>query len=622
MRKKNYSTLLFYALFMVNSLSAQNTFTVSSGTNVVTSGNVTIDYKGGTLNNNGTIANTAGTLAFSAPVTFAGTGTTTTNSLKIEHAGTSLLNNRINLSGVVEVNNGNLNANNNLTLLSNASGSAVIAPVASGSTISGKVTVERFIPLGKRAFRFLTPGVTTDNFISNNWQLGTHITGSTTGANGFDATLTGNPSLYTYNNQVSSGTGWTPIASTTGTNLNAGQGYRILIRGDRNVNINAASAANMNNAVTLNATGSLLTGSILFNSSSAVSVNDTTNPTTNGYTLIGNPYVNTVNWNTLSKVGLTDAYYTWDANLGTAEQRGRYVVYSTTTGSSNILSDVNQYIQPGQAFLIKNSVLGVSGQLQFTESDKANGSVISKIADAKATPKARLDLQVFENKTITPDAYPMDVAVTVFGTMFTNDTDAGDVAKLSTGAENIAFLNKNASLTIDARPIVTDTDEVLIQLQEFKAAKEYSFRTQFSGFEADTKAYLADTFLNKYTPLEVQTPTDVAFATTNDVASYAPDRFKIIFQNKTLSNETFNVEQVTLYPNPVTNNQFNITLPAVLKGEVRIQLINVVGQTVYETKTDAKQMLTISLDKVLPAGIYLVQITNQDQSITKKITIN
>jgi hypothetical protein len=93
--------------------------------------------------------------------------------------------------------------------------------------------VQRYIAQGKRAFRFLTPSVTTDNFISGNWQLGTHITGSTTGANGFDTTVSGSPSMYTYNNQQATGSGWAAIASTDGTNLNAMQGYRVLIRGDR-----------------------------------------------------------------------------------------------------------------------------------------------------------------------------------------------------------------------------------------------------------------------------------------------------------------------------------------------------------------------------------------------------
>jgi len=76
-------------------------------------------------------------------------------------------------------------------------------------TITGDVTVERYIS-AKRAFRFVSTAVTTPNSIFENWQeggeipieLGTHITGSTTDANGFDATQTGNASLFTFDNSI------------------------------------------------------------------------------------------------------------------------------------------------------------------------------------------------------------------------------------------------------------------------------------------------------------------------------------------------------------------------------------------------------------------------------------
>lgn len=600
---------------------AGNTFTIGSGTNVVTSENVTINYKGGALTNNGTITNNAGSLAFSAPVTFAGSGTTSTRNLKIQHTGTSLLNNRINVAGSLDVSNGSLNANNNLTLLSNATSSAVIAPVAVGNSITGKVTVQRYIPQGKRAFRFVTPSVTTDNFISNNWQLATHITGSTTGANGFDATGTGNPSLFTYNNQQATGTGWTPIATTDATNLEATKGYRLLVRGDRNVNINAASLANMNNPITLTATGTVATGTISLTTSSNPAMNNTNNPTTNGYSLIGNPYVNTVNWNTLTKSGLTDAYYAWDANMGTATQRGRYVVFSTATGSNNVASAVNQFIQPGQAFFVKNTTLGTAGSITFNETDKLGTNVNPSFFRSSETALPRLDLQVFETNEMALSPNPIDAAVAVFGGEFSNQLETGDVEKLSTGTENLSFLNNATQLAIDARPTVVATDQLAVQLQEFQASKSYTFRPQFSNFDPTTTPFLLDTYLNQYTALALDTPTNVTFNTTTDAASFATNRFKIVFQNSALNNPTFNAAHVVLYPNPVANNQINIALSSYFSGKVNIAIVNTIGQVVYVTNQDAQNTLSINPTSVLAQGMYLVQITNQGTTITKKITI-
>jgi Secretion system C-terminal sorting domain len=621
MKLKNYSLLTCLTLLVTQSFLAQNTFRISSNTFVVGNGNVTINYNGATLTNNGTIINNGGSLIFSAPVTFEGTGTAATQNLKIQHTGTSLLNNRINVAGSVEVSNGSLNANNNLTLLSNATSSAVIAPVAVGSSITGKVTVQRFIPQGKRAFRFLTPSVTTDDFIRNNWQLATHITGSSTGANGFDATGTGNPSLFTYNNQQATGTGWTPIATTNATNLEATKGYRLLIRGDRDININAASLANMNNPITLTATGTVATGTIFLTTSSNPAMNNTNNPTTNGYSLIGNPYVNTVNWNTLTKSGLTDAYYSWDANMGTVSQRGRYVVYSSVTGSNNMASSVSQYIQPGQAFFVKNTTLGVAGSITFHETDKQGTNVNPTFFRTTENDLARLDLQVFETNEMALNTNPIDAAVAVFGSEFSNQLETGDVEKLSTGIENLSFFNSTTSLAIDARPAVVATDELAIQLQEFQPNKSYTFRPQFSNFDPTTTPFLLDTYLNQYTALALDTPTNVTFNTTTDAASFATNRFKIVFQNSALNNPTFNAAHVVLYPNPVANNQFNIALPSYFSGKVNIAIVNTIGQVVYVTNQDAQNTLSINPTSVLAQGMYLVQITNQGTTITKKITI-
>jgi hypothetical protein len=615
--KKIPQFLIAFLLFLLSSSSFAQNFTISSGTSIVTSGAVTINYGGGTLTNNGTLTNTDGTLSFSGPVTVEGANAINTKNLTVAHSGISTLNNRINVTGALTVSNGTLDANNYLTLVSNAAGSAVIAPVV--GSITGKVTVQRYIALGRRAFRFLTPSVTTDNFISNNWQLSTHITGSTTGANGFDTTVSGNPSLYIYNNQQATGSGWAAIASTNATKLNAMQGYRVLIRGDRTPGLlTQASQANMNVAVTLSATGTVTTGTVTFSSSSTpVSINNTSNTTTDGYSLIANPYVNTLDWNNLTTTGLTDAYYTWDSNMGTSDQRGRYVAFSTATSPTN---SVNRYIQPGQAFFVKNTTLGTAGSITFNESNKL-GTNITNFYRTTTTDFSRLELQVYQTSELALGAYPIDAAVSVFDNQFTNAIENGDVTKLSTGIENISFLNSNLTLTIDARPQVVATDELQVQLQQFRANKNYTFRTHFNNFDTSTTPFLVDTYLNQYTALANTATTDVAFITTADALSYGTNRFKIVFQNNALNNPNFNAENIVVYPNPVTNNQFNIALPSDLIGEVAIKIINTIGQTVYQTKTEAQKTIIITPNSILTQGIYFVKLTNQGKSSTKKITI-
>jgi hypothetical protein len=621
--KKKLLIIRVLVVFLSTISIVGQSFTVAEGTYVVMSAGVTLDYSGGDFTNNGTINDTEGTLEFSGPVNYAATGTTNINDLTVDNVGTTLLNSKFNMVGTLRVLNGILDTGDNLTLIANEAGSSFVAPLGAGAAIRGKVTVERYIGAGKSAFRFLTPGVTTEDFISNNWQLNTHITGSAGGENGFDATASGNPSLYTHNNTQVSGTGWTPIANTNATNLNAMQGYRIFIRGDRDADITAAPLSEMNSPVTLSATGTLTTGRVVFDSSSEPSLNSTTNALTDGYSLVGNPYVNSVDWHTLVKKNLTDTYYAWDANMGTVEQRGRYVAYSMATESSTIASAVNQYIQPGQSFWIKNNS-DSQGQesLTFDETDKRGKEIIPNFYKTTASSLSRLELQVYQTNQLSIDSYPIDAATSVFDNQFTNAIENGDITKLSTGVENLSFLNSDFALAIDARPQVTASDELLVQLQQFKANKDYTFRTHFSNFDAAATPFLLDTYLDKYTALSNDKPTDVKFITTSELASYDLNRFKIVFQNNSsLGMESFNAEQILVYPSPVTNNQFNIILPSYLIGEVAVKLTNAIGQMVYQTKIEAQNTVSITPKNTLLQGLYLVQITNQGRSITKKIII-
>jgi len=117
-------------------------------------------------------------------------------------------------------------------------------------SISGKMTIEQCFPK-RRAFRLVSSPVTTSNSIRANWQegasgylsnpnpgYGTHITGlgpnsNTTddGTNGFDYNTSGNSSLFTFDNTNAS---WSAIPSTL-VPLNAGNPYRLFVRGDRSI---------------------------------------------------------------------------------------------------------------------------------------------------------------------------------------------------------------------------------------------------------------------------------------------------------------------------------------------------------------------------------------------------
>lgn len=592
----------------------------------VTSGTVVIGANG--LEVKETLSKTGGTIdAAAGDITFSGTTAqllpanffvnNTIQKLTLNNTAGLTLGGTTNLTGVLDVQSGSLATNGNLILKSTATGSARIAAVT--GSITGEVTVERYIAQGKRAFRFLTPGVTTTNFISNNWQTGTHITGSDTGANGFDTTLTGNPSMYVYNNNTVSGSGWSAIANTDATNLVAGNGYRILVRGDRNVDLGQVSAADMNAAVTLSAKGTLKTGQVVFDAASTPAINATENATTNGYSLIGNPYVSPVDWHAVTKAGVEDVYYAWDPNMGTSAQRGRYVAYSQTVGSNNLPeSAVNQYLQPGQAFFVKNSVSGVAGVVTFEESNKA--SQFTNVFRTNAIEeKSVFRIAVYDaNETET---YPIDGTIAVFGSNYDNAFGLGDVEKLYGSGEHLAFGRNGKIVAIDALAPVMADDELQVKTLQFTAGKSYTFKINAANFPQDMEAYLIDQFANTETQLNLSGVNSVNFATTSEANSYGSDRFKVVFRSAALGNGEWNSSTVKVYPNPIQNNQFNIALPNNVTGKVTITLFNLVGQEIYKTNAENSSIITVNPLLQLSKGIYILQVSNGTSSVKQKIAV-
>jgi hypothetical protein len=502
---------------------------------------------------------------------------------------------------------GNLINNGTIIFKSDVNGTAMFGVFNGTQSGTGVVTVERYIPSGKRAFRLLSPAVTTTNFISGNWQGQTHITGGASG--GFDATETNNPSMYTYNNQVASGSGWTPILNTNATNLMAGVGYRMLVRGDRTpTNITTATTDNMNAAITLSATGTLKTGTVTLDASSTPAINNTANTTTLGYSLVGNPYQSAVDWNAVTRSGIDATYWAWEPNMGTTAQRGRYVAFNGTT-NDNVDSEVEQFIQPGQAFFVKNTTSGTAGSLTFEEADKATTSanVFRTNNQTESTNFATLSTALYDPNELAIGGYPIDATKAVFSSAYTNELGLGDATKLEAAGENIAWFRNNTKLAIDAAAPVTTSDELVMKTLRLGANKNYTFKIQTTNFDTALTPYLVDTFLNTQTEISTSQAFLASFATTSNVASYSENRFKIVFQNALLNTDVF-ATQVGLYPNPSKGNGFYLQLPSTAHATVR--LYNTLGQEIAISHNEGHYQANQSL----AAGVYHIMVTQGEKT--------
>ncbi len=405
------------------------------------------------------------------------------------------------------------------------------------------VTVERFIP-ARRAFRFLSPSVTTSGSIKDNWMegtvnpntttrvnlypgYGTNITGRNPSSNGFDPTITNNPSLFTFNSTTQK---WDSVPNTNG-RLSSGSAYSLMVRGDRSIDMRTNTPEPTNTI--LRAKGALFTGTF----SPAVS------PIEGYYSFIGNPYAAAADWNALTKQDISTTYYAWDPALN---ERGAYATYNGYYNQTvPPISKVDQNIQPGQAFFVRTTKANpqspnpVNPILIFKEANKTS---INRAVFRPVSIVPKLSIQLLSNPGGGSEN-TADAVVAFFDDEFTSAIGNEDSYKFTNLDENLAINRNGTALSIEGRPAITANDTIALKMWELRQ-KPYYLKLEAANFTCSTTAFLKDAYLHQETPVDLSSVTLLPF--TIDMAapaSYASERFTIVFKaDKTLPVTLTNVK--------------------------------------------------------------------------------
>ena len=552
-----------------------------------------------------TMDNTSITVADGASLTIVSGG------LVLSNPGSSLTMN----SNSVLTNNGTIaNVNGGtVTFKSGASGSAYIGN--SVGSFTGDVVVERYID-SQRAFRFLSTPVTTSSTIRVNWQnggvdvagVGTDITGTGGGANGFDATATNNSSMFTYDNSTQA---WNAIGNTTGTVLTAGVPYRIMIRGDRTTDLTNNAAAP--SATTLSSTGALAAEN---SAPSALDLNDTAN----AWNLVGNPYQAPIDMDDVVTANLvTSSYTVWDRNLNT---RGGYVTVTLPGGGS--ITDANQYLQPGQAAFVQTDSDGGTATLQFTQASKNTSNTetaVFKSSGKKQTSTSKLSLKLYESTALAENKSIADGILIFFDASNTNDKDSEDASKLTNLDENFATSNGGNLLSIEKRAIPVDSEEIPLDITTYRNTN-YTIVAEGSSL-LGASAYLFDAHTNESTEIPKNGVVNYAYTVdANVAASVASDRFKVNFASKNLSVSELAIAQIQIYPNPVNDGNVYLKIPQNM-DDLEVVVYSALGVQLFSKNGFAAgSKAAINTDFAKKKGVYFVRLTSKGNSITKKLYIN
>ncbi|TKK68203.1 T9SS type A sorting domain-containing protein [Ilyomonas limi] len=569
----------------------------------------------------------------------------TLNNLTISTGVSVALGNALNITagnnpGTVIV-NGILTTNGYLTIKSDANGTARIG--ASTGSISGNITVERYIPAKPaRKWTLLASPVSVP--VRNGWQQQLFVTGpgtggtpcgSTTGnggatdmynSNGFDDTQNDPSTIFTYEQSYAAGSTsyFTPIANT-GVQLTPGAGYRVNVRGDRNTagacatQINYSGSAPSAGAVTLSVTGA-------YTSSASKALNFAAD---NKFTLVGNPYPSELSLSSFftdnsSRINISAWFY-----CGTTGNTGDvYTVYNNGQLTNDFLPAANKVftsgalsdivVSSGEAFFVEAKA---TGSVSFRETQKTtvnasgNGIYSRQAAPFVWTNYIRLHLMKQAD-----NLQEMDNIIV----RFKNDKKVSnmqygalDATSINTVASSIASLKAGGRMAIQTRRLdFIGKDTVYLAVNAAVGNYRLSF-TEYSQFAKAKFIYLIDRYLHFTTDVKQQ-PGGYPFSITADTLSKGNNRFMVVFSTTAIStgtakyvsspvNKTSAPVQFGLYPNPV-HSQLHISIPPSTVVQYQLRILSAAGTLVIAKEGNSKAgSIDISTASLAP-GTYIAEL--------------
>jgi hypothetical protein len=527
-----------------------------------------------------------------------------------------------------------------VTFQSDATGTARLATVTGTLSNATNVTVERYLPLGRK-WRMLTAPLTgsSNNSVFYNWQnndvvsagRGVEIWGSNGVADPSSSNdglaLGGGASMRSYGSS-----GWANVTNTNSTLLfdnTTNYGYALFATGPYNNGTGVGSPSTAAQNTTLSATGTLITGDHTKNFTAT---------SAGQYFLVGNPYASPVDprsftaTGTVNRTNLNPKLWMWDAKpgAGTGSGLGRYVSFdlssNTYSVTGNGYADDNVMIQSGQAFFVQAPAIGPA-TLVFRETSKnANGSH-AMMGNEIRTAKSLLRLTLQQPVT-TDSTENLDGAVAVFHAEGKAGLDPLDGSKLMNSSENIFFRREARNLTFEHRPMVTAKDTLQLRMNNLQN-RTYRLQVKATDFP-DTDgvtAELTDRFTGKSMPINLKGVTDHAFAVTADSLSTG-DRFMVVF-SKSASTGNGTTEpgealKLNPYPNPVLPGlPVRVDLEAG-RAPWDMQLIDATGRLVWKrTVKDATEMqVRIDMSR-MGSGVYQLLMTDgKGQRTVSKVVKN
>ena len=630
----NGGTVVYGSSFIVNSGNSVS-FNGVFANDIINNGTINLTDNttfSGSITNNGVITG-AGSYLAAKKLTLTGTGANLAGNgsigvLEINSNGTitNTGSDSLKVLNKLILTKGTLASNGYLTIKSTSLDSTAIVDVVANGSVSGNVVAERFIPAGFRAYRDLTPGVNTNGgTIYTNWQEGGNKTagygifitgvkgtaGTADAVSGLDYTSSATASAYSYRNGV-----WSAYSSANSqytksgalANLDYHYGYRALVRGDRGFNIAATGLSPyfMVNKTTLRATGTLVTGNVVYNTTNSL------NAALNGYSMIGNPYLAPLDWDAVindasyaaSKLNLAYNFITRNDSTNSVGSIGAlsfYVTYDPIFGAS--VDGVNaRYIMPGQAFFVQNDGSGATGSFTIKEAHKAANNSRKQYGLFGASASKSLYVSLYKNTEVgfvKADGIKLVVNKALAANRGVN--------KFANASDNLSVLEGSKSFAIAGYNNLTANDTINLALSQLAEGTSYKLNLASADFKLEgLTAYLLDRNTNATTEIKSE-GTNVTFTASNAT------RFAIVFSAKSVVAPI--ASSIGVFPNPLVGNTLHLSTGKLSAGKYSVVVYNLLGQKVFTSQIDGATSIQSLKVGSLTAGNYTVAVSNNSKVV-------
>ena len=595
----------------------------TTGTAIVT-GDVTsaaastLDLSTGTLSVAGNVAQagtttgTTGTLRLSgaAAQSLGLSGGTVPNLTVDKASGTATLANAMQVRRVLTLANaGNLDlAGNGLTLLSDASGSALAVNSGTG-VVLGTATVQRYIDGSLNS----GPGYRHYSAPVSNTTVSDLATA------GFTPVLT-----QSYNTSATPGT-TTPFPNVFGYDQTrlitaANSNYAPFDRGFYVPQSTDPLTPGMGYAVNINAGQLVDFQGTLGNSALTVSLARNAGATAQdaGWTLVGNPYPAPLDW---SQVAPADRQ-NLDAAVYVVQSTGQYVGgYRSYVNGQSTTGTNNPLLATAQGFFVRVSPGQTSGSLTFRNAQRVtNYATAQQTTFQRGTTDPRPVLRLTLAGAGLADGW---VAYAEAGATPGFDKEY-DAAKLPNGHGLNVSSAGSSPLAIDGQPAFT-LATVLPLAVGVPTAGTYAFTTSvLANLPGGLTAYLRDAQTGTTTALAAgQTYSFTVTATQAQALQLG--RFTVQFAPAAPLSATSAAlaAAVSVYPNPASTYA-TVAVPG-LRGAtaVRVELLDAVGRVVLRQQAalPASGTQLVLSTAELATGVYVVRLQAGELLVTKRLTI-